>query len=89
MFDKMNLSANQKVVLGKLEETIAVGKTLMIRDFADVATVTTGRMEWAKDPLSALLAKGLVEFDEGTGRRKNWRITLAGCEQLVLARASA
>jgi len=62
----MSLTPNQRAVLEKLA---ASDVPLHSRDFADIATVQSGRWEWANPILKGILPKALV----ARGAQKSWK----------------
>ena len=76
------LTDNQKIVLKRLarHDTVFVG--MAVREFSDVATVTSGRREWAGRILKRLDQLGLVEKGARMRGCVMWRITEAGLEAI-------
>lgn len=77
------MTRNQKAVLTKLGEARA---GLFGRDFAEIATVTSGRWEWAQPILRALAARGFAEtVGPKTYQGTAWKITKTGRAALKAA----
>ncbi|MFX4300141.1 hypothetical protein [Pseudosulfitobacter pseudonitzschiae] len=86
MPEQIKLTKNQHAVLNKLAGHAG---GLIGREFADVATVTNGRWEWANAFLKTLEVKGLVRKTE-TRRQgvRIWMITEAGRSALQSAQVN-
>jgi DNA-binding MarR family transcriptional regulator len=79
-----SLSQNQFAVLTRLNEAERSGRFLVAGDFADIATVSSGRQEWAGPVLRSLLAKELAErLPKRSAGGYHWRITASGRKALL------
>jgi DNA-binding MarR family transcriptional regulator len=81
MADTLKLTRNQSNVLRKLSES---DDGLIGREFADIATATHGKWEWANGILKPLEAAGfVVKTDERRYGVRIWKITDAGRKALA------
>lgn len=81
------LTTNQINILKKLSEA---GEGLIGREFADIATRTHGKWEWAGPILNALADKGYVEKTDALRQGvRIWVITQDGRDALAIAQPRA